>query len=657
MKLGITIMNEVDGPERPPRSPGSGASMARVATEKSTIHPPAAFPQANRSPVLSQFRTNPFRVLRARLDVGVDEAVWKSEEALTRLRAGLGLADGELIPWLAEPDEPEIRQAVQRIEEPLRRLTDQLFWFDTARDPEGELLGQALATLDPDLLNRYLAGGKLDDLPQSATPSNDQNGILVVPTNEAHMAGEASPLCDSGPKEMHADVLAAEMPRLLNHANLRLLLAALSLYDVLPDGVCISDSPRDGEKASGTINWRWWRGLEMCENPHSLELDRGRRYLRARRAVGFWNDALAYWLRLAKATAFHACVQANIARLEDDVVSADDAEVIVNSVTARITDLLVGEVKVQLLAGRIDRVRALLLAAAKSDLEPRRWGLAFKPLRPLFRTEAALLEPLLARDDLCFDDCALYLARLKTLRSRWATLDSKGWLGLDELGDEAVVKACASLGSLESYYAVDRLKALYGAAMGLASADSLKERITAAVSRINGFEHYSCHFCKSREMNLFSSVVIKGKRESHRSYGFNSTTVHYFVKANIIPRCSRCSDLHAYCWNCSSTSRKALGVALAASIGYLAWAKSLGSDHELGGFLVLAAIAALIIWLPGLLIRWTAALLATPRGERRYWRASTAKAYQEMKSEGYKLSVDYRRDAFELFNREQVVSN
>jgi hypothetical protein len=631
--------------------------MASVATEMNTISPPKAFSQANRSPVLSQFRTNPFRVLRVPLDVRVDEAVWKSEEALTRLRAGLGLTDGDLIPWLPEPAEPEIRQAVQRIEEPLRRLADQLFWFDLARDPDGDILGQALATLDPQLLNRYIASSTLDLLPPAATPLRDQIGELEVATNEAPATAEAAPPSDSDEKETRPEIDVALVPRLLNHANLRLLLAALCLYDVLPDGVCLSCPARDDLTAPGTVNWRWSGGLEICENPHSLELDGGRSELRARRAVGFWNDALTHWLRLAKTAAFHAWVQANIAGLEDDVVGADDAEVIVNSVTARITDLLVGEVKAQFLAGRIDRVRALLLAAAKSDLEPRRWGLAFRPLRPLFRTEAAELEPLLARENISFDDCALYLSRLKTLRAKWASLDSKGWLGLDELGDEAVVKACSSLASLEGYYAVDRLKGLYSAAMGLASADSLKERITAAVSRINGFEHYSCHFCKSREMDLNRSVVIKGKRESHRTFGFNSTTVHYLVKANVVPRCSRCSDLHAYCWNCSSTTRQTLGIALVGGIGYVTWAKSLGAQYELGGFLLLAAGTALILWLSGLIIRWTAAWLATPRGERRYWRASTAKSYQEMTSEGYKLSVDYRRDAFAQFRREQAVSN
>ena len=112
-------------------------------------------------------------------------------------------------------------------------------------------------------------------------------------------------------------------------------------------------------------------------------------------------------------------------------------------------------------------------------------------------------------------------------------------VGLDQLADEAVLKGCEALASLESFLGVDRLKTLYGTALGLAAADSLKERISAMVTRVNGFEHYACHFCKSREMKLERSVVIKGKRESHRTYGYNSTTVHYVVNANIVPRCAR----------------------------------------------------------------------------------------------------------------------
>src|SRR5262249_9100627 len=160
-----------------------------------------------------------------------------------------------------------------------------------------------------------------------------------------------------------------------------------------------------------------------------------------------------------------------------------------------------------------------------------------------------------------------------------------------------------------------RLKALYAAAMGLASADSLRQRIASTVSRLDGFEHYGCHFCRSREMDLQRSVVATGKREAHRTYGYNSTTIHYMVKASIIPRCARCSDLHDYLWEVTGTMRATLGVAAAAAFGLAIWQKPFGNDVEPMAYIILAAITGVTIWVVSILARWTVAVLATPRGE------------------------------------------
>src|SRR5436305_4201943 len=104
---------------------------------------------SSRSPILNEVRLNPFRVLRLPVGAGVDEAIWKSEEALTLLRAGVADPDPELLPWLPPPGEPEIRQAVQAAEEPLRRLLARLSWFDFDNDPDAAPLWQALASLAP----------------------------------------------------------------------------------------------------------------------------------------------------------------------------------------------------------------------------------------------------------------------------------------------------------------------------------------------------------------------------------------------------------------------------------------------------------------------------------------------------------------------------
>jgi hypothetical protein len=249
----------------------------------------------------------------------------------------------------------------------------------------------------------------------------------------------------------------------------------------------------------------------------------------------------------------------------------------------------------------------------------------------------------------------LYLSRLRALLERWRSLDQTGLLGLGEIGDEAVVKACASLSHMENFQAVDRLKGLCADAMGLASADSLKQRIASTANRIDGLENYACHFCRTREMDPNRSIVVTGKQESHRTYGFNSTTVHYILNAALVPRCPRCSDLHAYFWDNSGTLRAALGVAAAASVGFLYWMQAFGRQAEPIVYVWIGGLAGLVVWALGFPVRWISAWLATPRGERRYWRAKTAKPYRDMKDNGSSMAIDYRRDAFERFNKARQV--
>ncbi len=629
--------------------------MNQAAIDTTPKARPASAFAATRSPVLSQFRTNPFRVLRTSPDIGVDQAIWKAEEVLTRIRAGLPSTDPDLLPWLPEPDEPETRQAVQRIEEPLSRLVDEMFWFDIEHDPDGALLVRALAALDPGLLNDYLARCTDDGLVHRPTVSIAADGAINDETDQgAAINGDMTAETGTTPRAV-AHVATASVARLINQANVRLLLAPFALHGTLPDGLYLaSDQKETNDRAQGPLDWKWADGLETADNAHERRASGANHAGRSRRTVVLWSDALARWHRLTNSSEFIAFVHERIAQLDDEVFGEDDVEVIVNSASSRLTDLLVAEVKAQFLMGEMEGVRALLEVAEASEVPPRSWAVAFRPLRLLFRTEAVELEPLLpAAEDPRFADAALYLSRLETLKTRWAGLDPAGRLGLAEVGDEAVAKVCDCLAGLESYAVADRVKPLYAEAMGLAAADSLKQRIATAVTRLNGFEHYACHFCRSREMDLDRSIMATGKRESHRNYGYNSTTIHYMLKANIIPRCLRCSDLHEYLWNVTFTTRRALGVATACVIGFLIWLQPFGQDLDAIAYIVVAAAAVAVILLAGMLARWTLTLLATPRGERRYWKASSAKQYQDMKSEGCDIKLDYRRNAFPLYKKEQ----
>ena len=93
---------------------------------------------------------------------------------------------------------------------------------------------------------------------------------------------------------------------------------------------------------------------------------------------------------------FHDYLKACLARMGDDSVGEEDAETVVNSLATRLADLVVGEIKVQFLAGRLDRVQALLQVAKECGIEQRQLVLALRPLRALFRTEIAELDALLA---------------------------------------------------------------------------------------------------------------------------------------------------------------------------------------------------------------------------------------------------------------------
>jgi hypothetical protein len=643
----------------------AATEMTAISTATATATataPTGAFRRADRSLVIGQLRANPFRVLRLGLDIGVDSAIWKAEEALTRLRAGLSLDEPDLLPWLPEPDEPEIRQAIQRIEEPLRRLADELAWFDPDADPDGDLLRRALVALDPTLVNDYLARCEDDGLPRPATSEQIRDRILadvsfsINTTNGDAPADGKAPADGEAPADLPPDPATGSVPRLLNHANLRLLLATLALYDALPDGLNLPGGSPGPDAKDPTIRRPDASGPAAWENPHELDPTGGRRAARDRTTAALWRDAVARWLRLVQSPAFLASVRGRIARLGDEVVGDDDAEAIVNAASSRILDLLVGEVKAQFLAGRPDRVRALMDAAGSSERDPRRWAMAFRQLRPLFRTATDELEPLLPdADDPRYDDAALYLSRLRALLDRWRSLDPIGLLGLGEIGDEAVSRACGSLAKMENFQGVDRLKALYADAMGLASADSLKQRIAATVGRIDGLENYACHFCRSREMEPNRSIVITGKKESHRTYGFNSTTVHYTLNAALVPRCPRCSALHAYFWENGETLRAAMWVAAAGSLGFMYWMQVFGRQAEPIVYLWVGGAAALVIWLLGFPARWISAWLATPTGERRYWTAKTAKPYRDMSDNGSSMSIDYRRDAFERFNKARAV--
>ena len=41
-------------------------------------------------------------------------------------------------------------------------------------------------------------------------------------------------------------------------------------------------------------------------------------------------------------------------------------------------------------------------------------------------------------------------------------------------------------------------------------------------------------------------MVIRGKKETGRKHGYNSTTIYYSLKRDVVQRCPRCADLHVF---------------------------------------------------------------------------------------------------------------
>jgi hypothetical protein len=574
------------------------------------------------------------------VQAGVDEAIWRAEELLTRMRAGLVEASSDLVPWLGEPDEHEVRQAVQRIEEPLRRLVDELFWFDLASDPHGELLRKALTGMSAVDLEAYLATAvEIPAPPPQAASNGDGNG------DGADAAGIAA----SGPGEGATTATAAA----LNQANLRLMLAGLALVDALPAEVNLPGAARtDAAVTAVALPWKRRDGSVTVEDVHALDLTAGRLAHRLDRCRALWSDALARWVRVLSHPAVAALVGARANRLEDDSVNEEDAEAVLAGDESRLTDLVAGEIKAQHLANRPERVQLLVEAAAASGLDPRRWIFALRTLRPLFRSEAAELEPLLGDPESPrLDDIRLYLDRVEALSQRWAAIDSQGFLGLAEVADEAVVHAVNRLTAHENYGIIRRLKELLQKCTVLASADSLRHRIAAAVARLEGLAKYACHFCRRNEMDLESSVVLEAKKETHRTYGFNSTTIHYLTTKDIVYRCRRCAELHDYLDSVATWTRGCLGIVLA-----LLWLRILTqSPDAIFGVVVFGTLAAaVILWVVGEVARFMAKQIVTPWGDRHYGDIRGAAQYQRLRSEGFGITAQFGKNSFNtLLNKQQ----
>ena len=523
------------------------SSDALAPASTSTSKPAAeASADVSRSPGLAAFRLNAFRVLRLPITAAANEAVWKSEKILARRRAGLDDPEPEIVGWLPLPDEIDLREAAQRVEEPLRRLRDQLLWFDLGDgrddagakaegyrtspasperqgDPKGALLRRALVEADADALAAYLA--------------TDEKDLKAADAEEPE-GGEGE-----GEVDYEAVARQRQMPVVahrLNQANLRLLLAFSWMHDVGPS---IAGGVPGAAAAAPRIAWKAGEGIETAKRVHALfpsAPPEGR--------VAAWpamlKDALTRWGDLLKNPWLSSYVEEAILALGDDLVTSDDVEPLTNALATAIADAVVGEMKITMLAGAVDRVLEICAIATASGIDPTHWTAAFRPLRALFRAEldelGTLIDPSKPAN---VRDIDLYLQRVRALGATWASVDTGEAFGLDQMIDAAVNQAIDRVRAIENASAVlDRLEEVLKEAATTAKSPSTAERAREMMRNVASHREGLCVFCGKRTAKAASCGVLKGKKEIRRERVFNGVRITYATTSSLVARCETCAS-------------------------------------------------------------------------------------------------------------------
>jgi hypothetical protein len=574
-----------------------------------------------RSPGLSTFRLNAFRVLRLKVSAAANEAVWKSEKILARRRAGLDDPDPEIIGWLPLPDEIDLREAAQRLEEPLRRLRDQLLWFDFEGDPRGDVLRRALSDADTDALVGYLA------------------------TNDKDLQSEEAE-ADDDDTDYEETARKRQMPLIahrLNQANARLLLALSWLHETGP-------LPRPGvpgaTRTTPKLVFKDADGIAAAKSVHTLfpaVAPEGR--------LAAWppmlRDALTRWGALLKNPWLSSYVEAAITALDDDLVTSEDVEPLMNAVATALADAVIGEMKLMMLAGGIDRVLELLGIATESGIDPTHWTVAFRPIRALFRAElddlGTLIDPSKPAN---LRELDLYLQRVRALSAMWASVDTDETFGLDQMIDGAISLAIDRVRSIENASAVlNRIEEVLGEAAKMAKSPSTAERARELIRNVASHREGLCTYCEKRSAKAASSCVLRGKKEISRERIFNGVRITYSTTAALVARCETCAELHDFFWR----TRNAIGI-IASILVSLGWVLFTPDGGIVFSAAVLATIAAFIAF-------YTVTWRLTPKGENSYSSYKKSDGYQHLAGQGYGIeSFNYRLDAGGQLMRERGIT-
>jgi hypothetical protein len=576
-----------------------------------------------RSPGLAAFRLNAFRVLRLKASAPANEAVWKSEKILARRRAGLDDPDPEVIGWLPLPDEIDLREAAQRMEEPLRRLRDQLLWFDFDGDPRGAELRKALEGADTHALVAYLA------------------------INDRDIQDDEPPESEDGDTDYEAKARKRQMPLIahrLNQANVRLLLALSWLHETGP--LPLAGNP-GAKRSTPRLVFKDEKGITAAKGVHALfpaDAPEGRK--------AAWppmlRDGLTRWGALLKNPWLSSYLESAITALDDDLVTSDDVEPLMNAVATAIADAVVGEMKLLMLAGGIDRVLELLGIATASGIDPSHWTVAFRPIRALFRAElddlGALIDP---NKPANLRELDLYLQRVAALGALWASVETDETFGLDQMIDGAVNQAIDRIRSIENASAVlDRIEEVLGEAAKMAKSPSTAERAKEMARNVASHREGLCNYCNKRSAKAASSCVLKGKKEISRERIFNGVRITYSTTVSLVSRCETCAELHGF----FQQTRNVIIIlaCILVGVGWIMFQSAEGGIIFVG--MLLAAAGAFISFTT---LTWR----LTPKGETSYSSYRQSEGYRRLADQGYGIeSYDYTRDAGARLMKERGIT-
>jgi hypothetical protein len=633
---------------------------------------------------LNQFRLNPFRVLRLPVGAPLNQALWQGEKMLSLARLNLPPQEPDLLPWLPVNNEMEIKQSVQRMEEPLQRVVEQLFWFDFKSDPMGDFLLDRLSRNALRELQEFLSikGNELtlesllsmekkvekDNVISNDTPGGEELAVQCKEdlSKETDIQTERAMdfLNDDGTNK-----LPLVFAQCINQANLKLLLALCIFHGI---GLQTNDKANQSNyKITDSITFSWKKAADFSfvMNPHELMGSGGDTVLRNLDWKELWTDALNSWSKILTSTHFSSYLTYLFNKLGDEMLDEGAIETIIHAIHVRLADILVGEIKNSLNKGKDAQVSSLVDIAANARFDRPVWKVCFNTLNYFFQSDLSEINCLIEDDTaVTKDNIRHYFRRIDEIKLKWKGIDPLNTLGLLKIVDDSVLKGLDAIASLD-YYGdhIEIAKNLLSEAVEIAHSNSAKERINTYCSQINQWHQYAtCHFCGKRKSDPNYPLIVKGKKETGR----NDNTIYISIKPVAIPRCENCGDFHQF------VRKTASWLCALVLIICLIFLLLIDKDGEIikGSMAVIFAIflfafvlipfttlRATVSALRGLgkgfigLQRRILAFILVPKGQNAFYKVKINEAYQELKESGYDIeTIDLSKNALKNVSTQSV---